>query len=44
MQPKVKALGLLVRGNHILVEAYRGLHSKGSSDYYRPLGGTIEWG
>ncbi|WP_240688023.1 NUDIX hydrolase [Pseudalkalibacillus hwajinpoensis] len=41
---KVKALGLLIRGDDILVEAYHGPHSKGMGDYYRPLGGTIEVG
>ncbi|KMM39484.1 NUDIX hydrolase [Guptibacillus hwajinpoensis] len=41
---KVKSLGLLIRGDSILVEAYHGSHSEGDGDYYRPLGGTIEVG
>ncbi|MGB7998585.1 MAG: NUDIX domain-containing protein [Anaerobacillus sp.] len=44
MRPKVKALGLLVGAKGILVEVYHGQHSKGSGDYYRPIGGNIEIG
>lgn len=44
MGVKVKALGLLIKGDSILVESFHGSHSKGVGAYYRPLGGTIEVG
>ena len=44
MLPKTKALGILMRGRQILVERFEGAHSKGTGVYFRPIGGTIEFG
>ncbi|MGG1661795.1 NUDIX hydrolase [Brevibacillus sp. NRS-1366] len=44
MFPRSNALGILLRGNQILVERFEGMHSKGDGTYYRPIGGTIEFG
>ncbi|QTD43234.1 NUDIX domain-containing protein [Sporosarcina sp. Te-1] len=44
MYPKVKTLGCLWAEDRILVEECTGSHSKGEGFYYRPLGGTVEFG
>ncbi|WP_289142693.1 NUDIX hydrolase [uncultured Brevibacillus sp.] len=44
MFPRTKALGVLIRGRQILVERFEGAHSKGAGVYFRPIGGTIEFG
>ncbi len=40
MNPRANTLGLIFRGNYILLEEQIGLHSQGSGVYYRPVGGT----
>ncbi|MBB4824353.1 8-oxo-dGTP pyrophosphatase MutT (NUDIX family) [Sporosarcina luteola] len=42
--PKVKTLGCLWMEDRLLVEECTGAHSKGEGFYYRPLGGTVEFG
>ena len=42
--PKAKVFGILQSGHHILVEEFVGEHSKGNGIYYRPIGGSIEFG
>lgn len=44
MYPKAKVLGIVSRGAQILVEEFYGKHSKGEGLYYRPIGGSIEFG
>lgn len=44
MYPRAKTLGLIYKGNQILLEENEGKHSKGTGTYYRPIGGTIEIG
>jgi 8-oxo-dGTP pyrophosphatase MutT (NUDIX family) len=44
MYPRANALGIVIKGNHILLEEQEGKHSKGIGTYYRPIGGTIEFG
>ena len=44
MYPVAKALGLLIKDHHILLEEQEGKHSKGEGVFYRPIGGTIELG
>ena len=44
MYPRAKALGIVICENKILLEEFTGKHSKGTGIYYRPLGGTIEYG
>ena len=44
MYPRAKALGIVIFENKILLEEFTGKHSKGTGIYYRPLGGTIEYG
>lgn len=44
MQPKVKALGIILKGNEVLLEEQIRKHSQGDGLFYRPLGGTIEFG
>jgi NADH pyrophosphatase NudC (nudix superfamily) len=44
MHPRANTLGLIFRGNSILLEEQRGRHSQGNGVYYRPIGGTIEFG
>lgn len=44
MSPRANTLGLIFRGNYILLEEQIGIHSQGSGVYYRPVGGTIEFG
>lgn len=44
MNPRANTLGLIFRGNYILLEEQIGIHSQGSGVYYRPVGGTIELG
>lgn len=44
MHPRTVALGIVTRGGYALVEEYCGEHSQGNGTYYRPLGGTIEFG
>ena len=42
--PRAKVLGILQSGHRILVEEFVGEHSKGNGIYYRPIGGSIEFG
>ncbi|MFC5604516.1 NUDIX hydrolase [Sporosarcina koreensis] len=42
--PIAKVLGILESGRRILVEEFDGEHSKGEGIYYRPIGGSIEFG
>ena len=42
--PRVKTLGCLWSDKRLLVEECRGPHSSGEGIYYRPLGGTVEFG
>lgn len=44
MTPRANTLGIIYRGNQILLEENEGSHSKGAGIYYRPIGGTIELG
>lgn len=44
LQPRANTLGILRRGNEILLEQQFAVHSGGSGPFYRPLGGTIELG
>ena len=44
MYPRAKVLGIVYRGDKILVEEFHGLHSTGEGTYYRPIGGSIEFG
>lgn len=42
--PRTKVIGILQSDNRLLVEEFEGEHSKGNGIYYRPLGGSIEFG
>ncbi|TGB04941.1 NUDIX domain-containing protein [Halobacillus salinus] len=44
MYPRAKSLGLVIHNDLLLLEQYKGKHSNGEGNYYRPLGGTIEFG
>ena len=44
MYPRAKTLGILLYDKRILVEEFYGKHSKGEGTYYRPIGGSIEFG
>ncbi|KPB06276.1 NUDIX hydrolase [Bacillus sp. CHD6a] len=44
MYPRANTLGIIVKDNDILLEEQEGKHSKGIGSYYRPIGGTIEFG
>lgn len=44
MKPRANSLGIVVRQGQILVEEQCGKHSQGNGLYYRPVGGTIEFG
>jgi 8-oxo-dGTP pyrophosphatase MutT (NUDIX family) len=44
MHPRANALGLIIKEDCILLEERYGKHSKGVGYYYRPIGGTIEFG
>ena len=44
MFPRANTLGILLRGQQILVERFEGQHSRETGTYYRPIGGTIEFG
>lgn len=44
MYPRANTLGIIVKENYILLEEQEGKHSKGIGSYYRPIGGTIEFG
>lgn len=44
MYPRAKTLGILLYNNQILVEEFQGKHSTGEGTYYRPIGGSIEYG
>lgn len=44
MYPRANALGLIIKDKSILLEEQFGKHSKGIGYYYRPIGGTIEFG
>ncbi|WP_252502546.1 NUDIX hydrolase [Sporosarcina sp. Marseille-Q4943] len=42
--PRAKVFGILQSGHRLLVEEFEGEHSKGRGFYYRPIGGSIEYG
>ena len=44
MYPRAKVLGIVYRGDEILVEEFHERHSTGEGVYYRPIGGSIEFG
>lgn len=44
MYPRANTLGIIVKDNYILLEEQEGKHLKGIGSYYRPIGGTIEFG
>lgn len=44
MRPRAVALGVVFRDGCVLVEEQSGRHSRGTGAYYRPIGGTIEYG
>lgn len=44
MYPRANTLGIIIRDNKVLLEEQEGKHSKGTGIYYRPIGGTIEFG
>lgn len=44
MNLRVNVLGLIQRDDQLLLEEKFGKHSKGEGVYYRPIGGTIEFG
>lgn len=44
MKPRANVLGLIQKDNQLLLEEKYGRHSKGEGVYYRPIGGTIEFG
>ncbi|GAK39044.1 hypothetical protein TCA2_1532 [Paenibacillus sp. TCA20] len=44
MNPRANALGIVIRNTQILVEEQWGKHSQGTGTYYRPIGGTTEFG
>lgn len=44
MQPRANTLGILFNENSILLEEQEGKHSRGTGIFYRPIGGTIEFG
>ncbi|MED1865256.1 NUDIX domain-containing protein [Fictibacillus nanhaiensis] len=44
MSLRVNTLGILLNNVRILLEEREGNHSEGTGTYYRPIGGTIEFG
>ena len=44
LRPRANTLGILRKGNAVLLEQQFSAHSGGSGPFYRPLGGTIELG
>ncbi|MGE7919928.1 NUDIX hydrolase [Viridibacillus sp. NPDC093762] len=44
MYPIAKSIGIIIKDDKILLEEQDGKHSKGIGLYYRPIGGTIEFG
>jgi ADP-ribose pyrophosphatase YjhB (NUDIX family) len=44
MNPRAISLGIIIKDEYILLEERNGEHSKGVGIYYRPIGGTIEFG
>jgi 8-oxo-dGTP pyrophosphatase MutT (NUDIX family) len=44
MYPRANTLGVIIKDNSKLLEEQEGKHSKGIGYYYRPIGGTIEFG
>lgn len=42
--PTAKVLGIIQSEHRLLVEEFDGEHSKGKGIYYRPIGGSIEFG
>jgi len=44
MYPRANTLGIILKKNYILLEEQKGKHSKGNGLFYRPIGGTIEYG
>ncbi|MCP3028718.1 NUDIX domain-containing protein [Halobacillus sp. A5] len=44
MYPRAKSLGLVIKEDLLLLEEFKGKHSNGEGKFFRPLGGTIEFG
>lgn len=44
MYPRAITLGLLIKDDYLLLEELEGKHSTDTGFYYRPIGGTIEFG
>ncbi|WP_227396065.1 NUDIX domain-containing protein [Jeotgalibacillus aurantiacus] len=44
MYPRAKVFGLMIQDGKLLLEEYEEEHAKGSEYFYRPLGGSIEFG
>ena len=44
MYPRANSLGIIYKDNYFLLEEQEGKHSQGTGYYYRPIGGTIEFG
>lgn len=44
MRPRANTLGLIFCNGALLVEEQEGTHSQGTGFFYRPIGGTIEFG
>jgi ADP-ribose pyrophosphatase YjhB (NUDIX family) len=44
MYPRANTLGIILKNDYILLEEQKGKHSKGYGLFYRPIGGTIEYG
>jgi ADP-ribose pyrophosphatase YjhB (NUDIX family) len=44
MYPRANTLGIIIKNDYILLEEKIGKHSKGYGLFYRPIGGTIEFG
>lgn len=44
MYPRANTLGLIIKDDYLLLEELEGKHSKGTGYFYRPIGGTIEFG
>ncbi|KIL50917.1 NUDIX hydrolase [Jeotgalibacillus campisalis] len=44
MRPIAKTLGIIRKDDKVLLEQQNRKHSKGTGNFYRPLGGTIELG
>jgi ADP-ribose pyrophosphatase YjhB (NUDIX family) len=44
MYPRANTLGIIIKNDYILLEEQTGKHSMGHGLFYRPIGGTIEFG